>query len=225
MLDPQDVTMSPSNWPVPFLLDPQHLAVDAVVSFAVSVLLAVTINAEAQAFAATILGDARSGDSRRFNFNCILHLSVLGTICYLVAGFGWPRTVDVDPGKFKHPRAYTVITRLLGPIANLVLAGIGGSLAMIMSQLQWDSRVFLMVIGVNVTTAIYNLIILPPLAAGILVSELLPPGFATLKYWFLRVGPFLVLALAFLERLSPQGIVSPYLNPIIVAVFNFIRGS
>ncbi len=217
--------MSPSNWPVPFLLDPQHLAVDAVVSFCVSVLLAVTINAEAQAFAATLLGDSRTGDSGRFNFNCFLHLSILGTICYLVAGFGWPRTVDVDPGKFKHPRAYMVITRLLGPVANLVLAGIAGSLVMIMKQLEWDPRVFLMVIGVNVTTAIYNLIILPPLAAGILVSELLPPGFATLKHRFLQVGPFLILALAFLERLSPEGIVSPYLNPIIVAIFNYIRGS
>jgi Zn-dependent protease len=211
-------------WPVPFFIDPHHLAVDAVVSFCVSVLLAITINAEAQAFGATILGDTRSGDTRRFNFNCLLHLSLLGTICYLVAGFGWPRSLDIDPGKFKHPRAYTVLTRLIGPVANLLVAGIAGSIVMIMHSLDFDAGVFLMVIGVNVTTAIYNLIILPPLAAGILVSELLPPGFATLKYWFLQVGPFLILALAFMERLNPQGIVSPYLNPIIMAVFNFIRG-
>ena len=216
--------MSPSNWPVPFIIDPHHLAVDAVVSFAVSVLLTITINAEAQAFMATFLGDARSGDSKRFNFNCLMHLSLLGTICYLVAGFGWPRAVDIDPGKFKHPRTYTVLTRLIGPLANLLLAGIVGSIVMIMQAVSFDARVFLMVIGVNVTTAIYNLIILPPLAAGILVSELLPPGFATLKHRFLQVGPFLILALAFLERLSPQGIVGPYLNPIIMSVFNYIRG-
>ena len=209
---------------MPFFIDPQHLAVDAVTSFCVSVLLAITINAEAQAFMATFLGDARSGESGRFNFNCFLHLSLLGGICYLVAGFGWPRTVDIDPGKFKHPRAYTVLTRLVGPIANLLLAGIAGSIVMVMQAVSFDARVFLMLIGVNITTAIYNLIVLPPLAAGVLVSELLPPGLATLKYWFLRVGPFLVLALAFLERLSPQGIVSSYLNPIIMTVFNYIRG-
>jgi Zn-dependent protease len=216
--------MNSNFWPVPFFIGPQYLAVDAVISFCVAVLVAVTINAEAQAFAATFLGDTRTGDSRRFNFNCLMHLSLLGTICYLVGGFGWPRTVHVDPGKFKHPRAYLVITRLAGPIANLLLAGIVGSIVMIMKAVNSDPRVFLMLVGVNVTTAIYNLIVLPPLAAGILVSELLPPGFATLKYWFLQVGPFLILALAFLERLSPQGIVSPYLNPIIMAVFNYIRG-
>ena len=217
--------MNSNFWPVPFFIAPQHLAVDAVTSFIVSVLVAVTINAEAQSFAATLLGDARTGDSGRFNFNCLMHLSLLGTICYLLAGFGWPRTVDVDPSKFKHRRAYTVLTRLIGPLSNLLLAGIGGSLVILMKQLEWDPRVFLMLIGVNITTAVYNLIMLPPLAAGILVSELLPPGFATLKYWFLQVGPFLVLGLAFLERLSTQGIVSPYLNHIIVAIFNYIRGS
>ena len=208
-------------WPMPFFIDPQHLAVDAVTSFCVSVLVAITINAEAQAFAATVLGDARTGDSGRFNFNCLMHLSLLGTICYLVAGFGWPRTVDIDPGKFKHPRVYTMITRLIGPLANLLLAGIGCSLVVIMKQLEWDPRVFLMLIGVNITTAIYNLIILPPLAAGVAVGELLPEG---PKYWFLLAGPYLVLLLGLLDRLSSQGIVSPYLNPIVLAVYHYIGG-
>ena len=97
-------------------------------TFCVSVLLATMINAEAQAFAATFLGDARIGARDRFNFNVFLHLGMLGTICYLVGGFGWPRKLDVDPSKFKHPRAYLVITRAVGPMANLLLASIAGSL-------------------------------------------------------------------------------------------------
>ncbi len=215
----------PSNsWPVPFLLDPHHLAVDAVVSFIVAVLVAITVNAAAQAFMATFLGDAQPIDSRRLTFDFTLHLSILGTICYLVAGFGWPRTIDIDATRFKHPRLYMVLARSAGPVANLLLAGIAGSIVMFMNILNSNPRVFLMVVGVNVTTAFYNLVILPPLAAGVLVSELLPAKSAAVKYWFLKAGPFLLLALAFLERLSPRGIVSPYLNPLIVAVFNYIRG-
>ncbi|MCL4501992.1 MAG: site-2 protease family protein [Deltaproteobacteria bacterium] len=213
--------MIPSNWPVPFFIDPQYLAVDAVTSFCVSVLVAITINAEAQAFAATFLGDSRTGDSRRFNFNCLMHLSLLGSICYLVAGFGWPRTVDVDDTKFKHPRAYMGITRLAGPVANLLLAGIAGSIAMIMKSVSFDARVFLMLVGVNVTTAIYNLIPLPPLAAGVLVQEILPV--ATLRQLFRQAGPLLILALALLERLYPGGIIGLYLNPLDQQVFNYIR--
>jgi hypothetical protein len=216
--------MTSGSWPVPFLIDPQHLAVDAVASFCVSVLLAVNINAEAQAFAATFLGDARVKPKDRFHFNAFLHLSILGTICYLVGGFGWPRMIELDPGKFRYPRACMVITRAVGPLANLLLAGIAGSIVTIMNSFEWNPRVFLMVIGVNVTTAVYNLIILPPLAAGVLVHELIPPGYATLRRTFWQAGPFLILALALLERLSPNGIVGPYLNPLIVAVFNFIQG-
>ena len=216
--------MNSSFWPVPFFIDPQHLAVDALTSFCVSVLVAVTINAEAQAFAATFLGDSRTGDSRRFSFNCVLHLSLLGSICYLVGGFGWPRTVDVDRTKFKHPQAYMVITRLAGPMANLLLASIVGSIVMIMKAVNSDPRVFLMLVGVNVTTAVYNLIILPPMAAGVLVQEIIPPKLVTLRQLFRQAGPFLILALALLERLRPGGIISPYLNPLVMEVFNYIRG-
>lgn len=208
-------------WPVPFILDPQNLSIGSATAFVVSMFLTLMINAEAQAFAATFLGDARTGDSRRFNFNFLMHLSILGTFCYLVAGFGWPRTVDVDRNKFKHPRAYMVITRLAGPAANLLLASIAGSIAALIKGFNSNPRVFLMLIGVNITTAIYNLIILPPLAAGVAVGELLPEG---PKYWFLLAGPYLVLLLGLLDRLSSQGIVSPYLNPIVLAVYHYIGG-
>jgi Zn-dependent protease len=209
-------------WPVPFLLDPQNLQVDALVAFCVSVLLAMMINAEAQAFVAAFLGDSRVGAKDRFNFNAFLHIGVLGSICYLVGGFGWPRTMDVDPSKFKYPRLYTVITRCAGPVANLLLASIGGSLVMFMNILSWNPRVFLMVIGVNVTTAIYNLLPLPPLAAGHLVAELIPPSQSQVRSYFLQAGPFLIVALALLDRISPYGMVSPYFNPIIKTVYHYV---
>ena len=213
--------MSASAWPVPFILTPQTLEIDAIVTFVVSILVATMVNAEAQAFASTFLGDARIAPKDRFNFNVFLHLDILGTICYLVGGFGWPRTMQVDTSKFKHPRIYLVITRAVGPLANLLLASIAGSVAMVMTKFDYDPRVFLMVMGVNITTAIYNLIILPPLAAGVAVSELLPEG---PRYWFLLAGPYLVLTLALLERLSDQGIVGPYLNPIVLAVYHYLGG-
>ncbi len=211
-----------SAWPVPFVIDPLHLDIGSTTAFCISVLLAVLINAEAQAFVSTFLGDRRVDPKDRFHFNVFLHLSLLGTICYLVGGFGWPRTMDVDSSKFQHPRIYTVITRAAGPIGNLMLAGIVGSAAMIVG-LFYDPRVLLMVIGVNVTTAVYHLILLPPLAGGYLVGELIfPPGFDSIKKLFYQAGPFFLLALALLERLHPQGIVSPFLNPIIKAIYNLI---
>ena len=215
--------MSASAWPVPFTLTFQTLQIDAIVSFCVSILLATMINAEAQAFAATFLGDARKDPKDRFNFNAFLHLDILGTICYLVGGFGWSREVEVDTGKFKHPRTYMVIVRCVGPLANLLMASIAGSLAVIMQKFESDPRVFLMVVGVNITTAIYNLIILPPLAGGALVSALIPRGLDKVKWLFNQAGPYIIVAIILLERIRGELPFKGYLDPLIVAVFNFIK--
>jgi Zn-dependent protease len=216
--------MTPDTaWAVPFIIDPQNLAIDAVVAFCVSVLLAVMINAEAQAFVSTFLGDSRKDAKDRFHFNAFLHLDILGSVCYLVGGFGWPRTMEIDAGKFARPRLDMIISRLAGPIANLLLASIGGSFVMFMKIFSWDPRVFLMVIGVNVTTAVYNLIPLPPLALGSLVCELIPPDNARTRSLFRLAGPFLILAVVLLERLTHQGIISPYFDPMIKTVYTYVR--
>jgi hypothetical protein len=217
-------TMTPTTaWPVPFVLDPQNLSIDGVAVFCVSVLLAVLVNAEGQAFASTLLGDTRVDAKDRFHFNVFLHLDILGTICFLVGGFGWPRILDIDSTKFAHPRLYTVISRLAGPVANLMLAAIGGSIVTLMNIMEWEPRVFLMVIGVNVTTAIYNLLPLPPLALGFLVCELVPRHDVKTRSLFLQAGPFLVLALALADRLTHQAVLSPYFDPIIKAVYAYVR--
>jgi hypothetical protein len=210
-------------WPVPFILDPNNLAIDAVATFCVSVLLAVMINAEAQAFASTFLGDSRVDAKDRMHFNAFLHLDILGTICYLVGGFGWPRTMELDASKFKRPRLYMVISRLAGPMANLLLAGIGGSIVTFMHMMEWEPRVFLMVIGVNVTTAVYHLLPIPPLAMGSLVTELMPADDVRIRSLFGLLGPYLVVALTLLDRITHQGIISPYFDPIIKAVYAYFR--
>jgi Zn-dependent protease len=212
-------------WPVPFIINPQNFAIDAVAAFCVSVLVTVTINAEAQAFVSNILGDHRPGARDRLHFNAFLHLDILGSICYLVGGFGWPRVFDIDASKFEYPRLYLVLSRVAGPLANLLLASIVGSIAMIFIAFDYNPRVFLMVIGVNITTAIYNLIPLPPLAMGYLVTELIPPTQERTRSLLLRAGPFLVLALALLERISPQPLFSPYFDPIIQAIYRYIAGT
>jgi len=218
--------MSTENaWPVPFLLDPSTLTIDSAVAFCVAVLVTVTLNAEAQAFMSNFLGDRRVDAKDRLHFNSFLHLGVLGSICFLVGGFGWPRIFDVDRSKFEHPRLYMVLTRMAGPLANLLMASIVGSIVMIFNVFEYNPRVFLMVIGVNLTTAIYNLIPVPPMAMGYLVSELMPQMEERTRTLLFLVGPYLVLALALLERISHQSIFSPYFDPIIKSIYSYIAGS
>ena len=212
-------------WPVPFWLDPTNLTIDSTVAFCVAVLVTVTFNAEAQAFMSNFLGDSRPAARDRLHFNAFLHLGVLGSICYLLGGFGWPRIFDIDRSKFEHPRLYMALSRAAGPVANLLLASIVGSVVMIFNAFDYNPRVFMMVVGVNLTTAVYNLIPVPPMAMGYVVSELMPQMEERTRTRLFLVGPYLVLALALAERLTHQAIISPYFDPIIRSIYTYIVGS
>jgi Zn-dependent protease len=209
---------------VPYIPDFHNLQVDAIAVFVVSAMLAIMINVEAQAFMAAALGDSRPDAKDRFHFNVFLHLDVLGSICFFIAGFGWARPLDIDSDKFKYPRLFTIIARLAGPVANILLANIAASVVFAARFLNIDPVVFLMVLGVNVTVAIYNLIPLPPLAAYYFISVWLPPESQGLKNILQISGPFIIVAIFLIERITGVGIISPYVNPLVKEVVRLIAG-
>jgi Zn-dependent protease len=214
-----------SAWPVPFLLDPSNLTIDSTVAFCVAVLITVLLNSETQAFISNFLGDHRPDAKDRLNFNVFLHMGLLGSICYLIGGFGWPKPFDIDRTKFEYPRLYMVLTRASGPLGNLLTASIVSSVVMIFNAVDYNPRVFMMVVGVNLTTAIYNLIPVPPLAMGQIICELLPSSQDRIKSLLFLAGPYLILALALAERLTHQAIFSPYFDPIIRAIYTYLVGN
>lgn len=214
-----------SSLPIPYVPSFHNLHLESAIGFVLGMLFAVLFNAEGQAFMATSLGDQRVGATDRFHFNAFLHLDILGTLAFLLGGFGWPRQIDLDATKFEHPRLYTVIARLSGPIANILFAGIIASMIhLVMTLMALSPHIFLGVVAVNVTVAVYNLIPIPPLALGTIWVELLPESLAELKKWLLLAGPWFIIALLLCDRIFQAGIFSKYLNPLVMAVFNFIKG-
>ena len=168
----------------PFVMDLTRIRFDDMVSFTVGVLLAVTAHAEAQAFAATFFGDAQTDNSGRFHFNPLLHLDIAGFICFLAAGFGWPKPVKMKSDRFSRPRLYMLLASLAGPFANFLLASIAGSVIWLFRQYGVEDRVFGMVMAVNLTMAVYHLLPIPPLAG----SAILPIVFPSLiKVWPSRI--------------------------------------
>lgn len=215
---------SGSIGPVPYIPDFNNLAFDSFVTFVVSALLAIMINAEAQAWTATLLGDYDPDAKERFSFNVFLHMSVLGSICYLVGGFGWPKLIKLNATKFKLPQLYTVIVRFTGAIANILLANIAASVVYVFKIVDIDPMVFFMVVGVNVTTAVYHLIPIPPLAASSLITTWIPEKSQNIRKGLNFFGPILLVAIFLAERITGKGLLSPYLNPIVLAAERFIVG-
>lgn len=69
-----------------------------------------------------------------------------------------------------------MISRMSGPVANLLMANIAASLAWIVGKFDFEDKVFSAIVVVNVTMAIYGLIMMAPLPGSSLLFALMPNG-------------------------------------------------
>jgi hypothetical protein len=211
----------------PYLIDYSHLAVENVAIFCVAALAGIMVSAEGQAFVATLLGDSRVGATDRFHYNVFLHMSILGSLNFLVAGFGWAKEMDIDTAKFKkHPKLFLIISRSAGPLANLLLANIAASLNWLIGTFGLEDTVFSMVAAVNVTMAVYGLIMIPPLPGSALIVAFFPntPFFAKVKENLNIIGPFILVGIFSAARLSGWDGISAVFTPIVSAITKTILG-
>ena len=212
---------------LPYLLDYSHLAVEEVTIFLVAALASIMVSAEGQAFVAALLGDTRPGPKDRFHYNVFLHMSVLGTLNFLVAGFGWAKEMDIDVTRFKaHAKLYLVISRLAGPAANLLLANIAASLNWIIGTYGYEDKVFAAIAVVNVTMAVYSLMPLVPLPGAAVLLVLFPGNdfFIKVRKYLSMIGPYLIIAIFGLARLSGWDGISAVFTPIVMAISKTILG-
>jgi len=210
--------------PVPFRLDFFNLAVDDTAVFCIAMLLAVMVNAEAQAFTATSLGDSRTDDKGRFHFNAFLHIDIIGLLCFMLAGFGWPREMKITAKQSSHPRLFLILSRFAGPAANFLLANIAASVVWLMSRYGAADRVFTILAAVNLTVAVYSILPFPPLAGASLVSVWIPDHAEKFRQIYHRSGPLILLGIFLAEKISGIKFLSSILDPVVVFLFQWISG-
>lgn len=207
-----------------FIVKFTGMAFDKIIIFILSVLMAVTVNAEAQAFMATVLGDIDNKSGQRFHFNPLLHLSLSGVLCFIATGFGWSRHVKVNRSRLAYPGLQTLMIRCAGPLSNLILAGIAGSIVWIMAKWQIQDQVFSMVVEINLMMVVYNILPLPPLAGAAILGAAVPNGVAASRVSerILQVIPFLTAAFFITLRLQDIHVFQDYLDPAVRFLYAFI---
>ena len=206
--------------PIPFTLNFNNLVIDDTVSFCLAVLFAITINSVGQAFVAISLGDKRPDEETRLHFNPVFYMDPWGLICFCLAGFGWPKYVEIKSEKFKHPRLYTIFARFGGPLANFLLANIAASAMWIMGLFNIIDRVLPIVLIVNLTVAVYSFIPIPPLAGASIINFFYPDK--KFQSIFKDSGPIILLIIFAMEFFSNEKVLSKMLDPVVRTVFEFI---
>jgi Zn-dependent protease len=176
-------------------------------------LLALTIHEFAHGWLANRLGDPTARLQGRLTLNPLAHLDPIGTLAIVLIGFGWARPVPVDSRNLRKPRRDMVLVAAAGPASNLLLAAVCAFFYRMIpwgvAGLEWAWLVApvraMLRTGVlaNVVLAIFNLLPVPPLDGGRVLSGLLPLRQA-ISYSRLEPYGFLIIFFLFFT-----GIIDP----------------
>lgn len=193
-------------------------------------LLAVTLHEFAHGWVADKLGDPTPRFMGRLTLNPLKHLDLMGTLAFIMTRMiGWAKPVPVNPRNFKNPRKAMLWVALAGPLTNLFLASVSAILLKVLLLFGLSSffshsisvPLFLMLkisVQINVGLAIFNLIPLPPLDGGRILTGLLPTNKALA---FSRIEPYGPIILIFLIF---SNVLNYTLIPIIITTTRLLLG-
>lgn len=186
-----------------------------------AIVFSITIHEFAHALTAHLQGDDTPEAGGRLTLNPLAHVDLFGLLFLLVAGFGWGRPVIFNPYNLRARRWGPVLVGIAGPFTNIAAFLVFGVFLRLATRpwgLTADNYlvVFLQVLMIlNLSLAIFNLIPIPPLDGSKILWALLPLHLEPLRLWLERYGIWILLALVFLES---SGV------PIFQPIFQFFFG-
>jgi Zn-dependent protease len=188
------------------------------------VLLGITVHEVAHGWVASKLGDKTAKMMGRLTLNPLKHVDPVGTILIpgllllLQAGFifGYARPVPIAWRNLGQPKRDMAIVAAAGPLANLFMA-LAWALLVHAGLLMGETGTALLYMGVagifiNTVLMVLNLLPLPPLDGGRVMTSLLP---GPLAYRFSRIEPY---GFMILIVLLVTGVLGKILLPIITVI-------
>jgi Zn-dependent protease len=212
-------------------LDPANIARQLLIS-ALPVLIAITFHEVSHGLVANKLGDPTAKMLGRLTLNPIAHIDIFGTILLpfilIVAThgkfvFGYAKPVPINPMNFKDPKRDMAISAAAGPITNFILAFLSFlvlrgvivpaaafvSPSLVETVFRPLAMIFTSSIVINVILAVFNMIPIPPLDGGRVLTGFLPLRQAAT---FSRIEPYGFIIVIILLY---TGIADAFITPFI----------
>jgi Zn-dependent protease len=186
-------------------------------------LFAITCHEVSHGYIAWRYGDPTARMLGRLTLNPLKHIDIVGTLMIVFIGIGWAKPVPVVYENLRNPKRDMIWVAAAGPITNLLLAFVsamalralvtfaapsaaGTQMAMII-----EPMVLMLAFSVyiNLLLAIFNMIPLPPLDGGRVLSGLLPYRQAAALARIEPYGMVIIIALVFFTNIFSYVIYPP----------------
>lgn len=202
--------------------------------WALPLIFAVTVHEAAHGWVADKLGDPTARKLGRITLNPIPHIDPVGTLLVPIlmlsfTGFliGWAKPVPVSVGRLHSPKRDMAIVAAAGPAVNLIMALVWTLVLLLAHSLIHSLQavalplLLMSVAGVfiNLVLMAINLLPVPPLDGGRVVTGLLPMAAARV---YARIEPF---GMIILILLLISGVVGMILAPVVFGAIQVLPGS
>lgn len=200
----------------------------------VPALLAIIMHEVSHGYVAERCGDPTARLLGRLNLNPLRHLDPIGTLAVFIFGFGWARPVPVNAGNLRHPKRDMIWVSLAGPLTNLLLAVLSALVLKVISMIEpmmaGNGDLFLQMskplrmmaafsLYINVLLGTFNLLPVPPLDGGRVLTGILPQRQAQLLSKLEPFGFVLILFLVFFTDVWKL-----VLSPVIITIIQWLAG-
>lgn len=187
-------------------------------------LFALTVHEFSHAYIAYRLGDPTARMMGRLTLNPIAHLDPIGSILLLLPPhFGWAKPVPVDARYLAHPRRDMMWIALAGPVSNILLAAMFGTLLRLQPLIPIGTspaavaviRMVQTSVVLNLILAFFNLIPLFPLDGSRILTGILPRDLAERFRALEPAGPMILLGLILLGAVTGVRIIQILIFPFV----------
>jgi Zn-dependent protease len=179
--------------------------------WALPVIFAITLHEAAHGYAALRLGDDTAARAGRLTLNPLRHIDRFGTIILpaillLIRApflFGYAKPVPVNFGRLYKPKRDMIWVAAAGPATNVAL-GIVSALLLYTTEFlpgsvaPWAVENLQNSVQINAILAVFNMIPVPPLDGGRVLTGLLPMPLAIRYARLERWGLFLLIGVLFI---------------------------
>jgi Zn-dependent protease len=182
--------------------------IQTITVYVIPVLFAISLHEAAHGYVARYFGDPTAANEGRLSLNPLRHIDPFGTIILPLLlsltpfpPLGYAKPVPVDYGRLRNPKKHMAFVAAAGPAANFAMGLAWTVLWVILTQvLNLDRSDFFVSMadagrGVNSAMLVFNLIPIPPLDGGRIVTGILPMSLARSYARIERYGLFVFIGL------------------------------